>query len=85
MRRNRIFRKLCVGTLCASMLLGTLFVTANADGNEEVCRIGESYILSSNDPYDGGSNGWALISHGVGEGLFMLDEEAVQWYPQFLS
>ena len=57
------------------MLLGTIFVTANADGNEEVCRIGESYILSSNDPYDGGSNGWALISHGVGEGLCMLDEE----------
>ena len=56
------------------MITGLFTVCACAAENSEVYSIGESYILSSNDPYDGGANGWALISHGVGEGFYMLNE-----------
>lgn len=38
----------------------------------EPLRVGATYITSGIDPARG-SNGWALVSHGVGENLFTVD------------
>jgi len=40
----------------------------------EPLRIGATYITSGTDPAKG-SNGWALVSHGVGENLFTVDKD----------
>ncbi|UXT48786.1 peptide-binding protein [Agrobacterium tumefaciens] len=40
----------------------------------EPLRVGATYITSGLDPAKG-SNGWALVSHGVGENLFTVDRE----------
>lgn len=37
-------------------------------------RVGATYITSGTDPAKG-SNGWALVSHGVGENLFTVDKD----------
>jgi peptide/nickel transport system substrate-binding protein len=40
----------------------------------EPLRVGATYITSGTDPAKG-SNGWALVSHGVGENLFTVDRD----------
>ncbi|MGE6786625.1 ABC transporter substrate-binding protein [Ensifer adhaerens] len=40
----------------------------------EPLRVGATYITSGLDPAKG-SNGWALVSHGVGENLFTVDKD----------
>lgn len=40
----------------------------------EPLRVGATYLTSGLDPAKG-SNGWALVSHGVGENLFTVDRD----------
>jgi peptide/nickel transport system substrate-binding protein len=40
----------------------------------EPLHVGATYITSGLDPAKG-SNGWALVSHGVGENLFTVDRD----------
>lgn len=48
-------------------------VAADALATEPL-RVGATYITSGLDPAKG-SNGWALVSHGVGQNLFTVDKE----------
>lgn len=48
-------------------------VAGNALATEPL-RVGATYITSGLDPAKG-SNGWALVSHGVGENLFTVDKD----------
>ncbi|UUP17010.1 ABC transporter substrate-binding protein [Nitratireductor thuwali] len=41
---------------------------------QEALKIGATFLLGSEDP-TAGSAGWALVSHGVGEKLFMVDKD----------
>lgn len=40
----------------------------------EPLRVGATFIASGTDPAKG-SNGWALVSHGIGENLFTVDAD----------
>jgi peptide/nickel transport system substrate-binding protein len=40
----------------------------------EALQIGQTFLTSGLDPTKG-SNGWALVSHGIGEQLFTVDKE----------
>jgi peptide/nickel transport system substrate-binding protein len=43
---------------------------------QDALRVGATYLTSGVDPAKG-SNGWALVSHGVGEKLFSVDKDGV--------
>ncbi len=52
--------------------LGSLFIAQAAA--QDTLRVGETFLTSGLDPAKG-SNGWALVSHGVGEKLFGVDKD----------
>jgi len=56
-----------------ALALATPAIMANA---AEPLRVGASFITSGLDPAKG-SNGWALVSHGIGENLFTVDKNGV--------
>ncbi|MCQ1854398.1 ABC transporter substrate-binding protein [Neorhizobium galegae] len=60
--------------LAAAWLSAAIFVTAGTVFAAEPVRVGATYITSGADPAKG-SNGWALVSHGVGENLFTVDRD----------
>ncbi len=60
--------------LAAAWLSAAIFVTAGTVFAAEPVRVGTTYITSGTDPAKG-SNGWALVSHGVGENLFTVDRD----------
>lgn len=53
----------------AASLLG--LVAAHA---QETLTVGKTYLVGSLDPTSG-SAGWSLVSHGIGEKLFMVDRD----------
>ncbi|CDN57763.1 Dipeptide ABC transporter, substrate-binding protein, putative (plasmid) [Neorhizobium galegae bv. officinalis bv. officinalis str. HAMBI 1141] len=60
--------------LAAAWLSAAIFVTAGTVFAAEPVRVGATYITNGTDPAKG-SNGWALVSHGVGENLFTVDRD----------
>jgi peptide/nickel transport system substrate-binding protein len=60
--------------LTAAILTTSVVVIAPAALATEPLQVGATYITSGTDPAKG-SNGWALVSHGVGENLFTVDKE----------
>jgi len=56
-------------------LLATVALAPAAFASEPL-RVGATYITSGTDPAKG-SNGWALVSHGVGENLFTVDKDGM--------
>lgn len=60
--------------LAAAWLATAAVTTAAAAFAAEPLRVGATYITSGTDPAKG-SNGWALVSHGVGENLFTVDKD----------
>ena len=64
------FRK----TLISRIALTTIgmVVAANAWAVEPI-EIGQTFLTRGIEPTKG-SNGWALVSHGIGENLFTVDE-----------
>ncbi len=59
----------------AAALLTVAIAGGPAAGQEPVTvTVGKTFLASSLDPADG-SAGWALTSHGVGQGLFSVDRE----------
>ena len=66
---SRIMSRVAAAWLAAlSIGAGTVAQAA------EPLRVGATYITSGLDPAKG-SNGWALVSHGVGENLFTVDRD----------
>lgn len=61
-------------TFAAALAIGAL--TALPASAQETLRVGATYLTSGVDPSKG-SNGWALVSHGVGEKLFSVDKDGV--------
>ncbi len=59
-------------TLAAAAVAGALI--ASATSHAEEVTIGQTFLASGLDPADG-SNGWALVSHGIGEQLFRVSRE----------
>lgn len=55
-------------------LAAVTIIAVSAASAAEPLRIGATYITSGLDPAKG-SNGWALVSHGVGENLFTVDKD----------
>lgn len=55
---------------------GIAALTALPAWAQEPLRVGATYLTSGVDPAKG-SNGWALVSHGVGEKLFAVDKNGV--------
>ncbi|CDZ32461.1 Peptide/opine/nickel uptake ABC transporter, PepT family, substrate-binding protein [Neorhizobium galegae bv. officinalis] len=60
--------------LAAAWFTAAAFATAGPVFAGEPLRVGATYITSGTDPAKG-SNGWALVSHGVGENLFTVDRD----------
>ena len=60
--------------LAVTGLVAAMLVAAGPTLAAEQLRIGATYITSGTDPAKG-SNGWALVSHGVGENLFTVDKD----------
>ena len=60
--------------LAAGWLAAAALTTAGTAFAAEPLQIGATYITSGLDPAKG-SNGWALVSHGVGENLFTVDKD----------
>ncbi|EUB98507.1 ABC-type transporter, periplasmic subunit [Rhizobium sp. CF080] len=60
--------------LAATWLAAAALPPAGAALAVEPLRVGATYITSGTDPAKG-SNGWALVSHGVGENLFTVDRD----------
>ncbi|MEM9755746.1 MAG: ABC transporter substrate-binding protein, partial [Pseudomonadota bacterium] len=58
--------------LVAAALTGAL--AAPAAVSAETLTIGQTFLASGLDPAEG-SNGWALVSHGIGEQLFQVSQE----------
>ena len=59
----------------AAALLTVAMAGGPAVGQEPVTvTVGKTFLASSLDPADG-SAGWALTSHGVGQGLFSVDRD----------
>jgi peptide/nickel transport system substrate-binding protein len=58
----------------AAWLAAAAVTTAGTAFAAEPLRVGATYITSGTDPAKG-SNGWALVSHGVGENLFTVDRQ----------
>nr|WP_250812147.1 ABC transporter substrate-binding protein [Neorhizobium tomejilense] len=67
-------RSQTLSRLAAAWLTATTFATAGTVFAGEPLRVGATYITSGTDPAKG-SNGWALVSHGVGENLFTVDRD----------
>jgi len=61
-------------TLAAAIAIGAL--AALPAWAQDALRVGATYLTSGVDPAKG-SNGWALVSHGVGEKLFAVDKDGV--------
>lgn len=61
---------------CAAIALSatTIFAVLVPATAQEALRAGATFLLGSQDP-TAGSAGWALVSHGVGEKLFMVDRD----------
>jgi peptide/nickel transport system substrate-binding protein len=57
------------------MLLST--ASAQTQHNPDPIKVGQTFMANSIDPVDGGSAGWALVSHGVAEKLFVVDKQGV--------
>lgn len=66
---SKLLSRLTVVSLAAATL-----APAGAALAAEPLRVGATYIASGTDPAKG-SNGWALVSHGVGENLFTVDKD----------
>ena len=66
---SRILSRLAAAWLAAITIGG-----AGAALAAEPLHVGATYITSGLDPAKG-SNGWALVSHGVGENLFTVDRD----------
>lgn len=60
-------------TALAGLAAIALFAGSPASSAEPL-HVGATYITSGLDPAKG-SNGWALVSHGVGENLFTVDKD----------
>lgn len=60
--------------LAAAWLAALAIGAAQPALAEEPLHVGATYITSGLDPAKG-SNGWALVSHGVGENLFTVDKD----------
>lgn len=60
--------------LAAALLATPALILAPTVFASEPLRVGATFITSGTDPAKG-SNGWALVSHGVGENLFSVDKE----------
>lgn len=60
--------------LAAACLAAAVFAASGTAFATEPLRVGATYITSGTDPAKG-SNGWALVSHGVGENLFTVDKD----------
>lgn len=56
--------------------LGFMAVTVAPTLALEPLRVGETWLTNGLDPANG-SNGWALVSHGVGENLFTVNKDGV--------
>ncbi|MFN8720012.1 MAG: hypothetical protein ACK5YI_04235, partial [Rhodospirillales bacterium] len=67
-RRLPVALRALVGALA---VVAVTSVAASAQPAEIV--VGKTFITAGDDPARG-SNGWALVSHGVAEQLFMVDE-----------
>ena len=59
-------------TLAAAAIAGA--VIAPATSHAEEVTIGQTFLASGLDPAEG-SNGWALVSHGIAEQLFRVSRE----------
>lgn len=66
---SKILSRLAAAWLAAIAIGGT-----NPASAAEPLHVGATYITSGLDPAKG-SNGWALVSHGVGENLFTVDKD----------
>ncbi|MEO1249240.1 MAG: hypothetical protein AAFW76_05310, partial [Pseudomonadota bacterium] len=64
---NRLRRALAATTILAASLAP---ITAQARD----VTIGQTFLASGLDPAEG-SNGWAVVSHGIGEQLFRVSRE----------
>ena len=73
----------------AAAWLAAIAIGGNAPAlAAEPLHVGATYITSGLDPAKG-SNGWALVSHGVGENLFTVDRDGrlvpalgtYRWWP----
>jgi peptide/nickel transport system substrate-binding protein len=64
-------RKSLLRGLLAAALVATAPVAAFA---QDTLQAGATFLTSGLDPARG-SNGWSLVSHGIGEKLFMVDAE----------
>ncbi|WP_117190236.1 ABC transporter substrate-binding protein [Rhizobium terrae] len=60
--------------LVSAWLAAASLAAAGTAVAAEPLRVGATYITSGTDPAKG-SNGWALVSHGVGENLFTVDKD----------
>lgn len=68
---GRSSRPLRVLVAATAVVAAVLSGAASAQPREIV--VGKTFITAGDDPARG-SNGWALVSHGVAEQLFMVDE-----------
>ncbi len=64
------------GKTIAGLIAAALAVTVSTTAAlaQDKLQAGATFITSGLDPARG-SNGWALVSHGIGEKLFMVDAE----------
>ncbi|MEM1065873.1 MAG: ABC transporter substrate-binding protein [Pseudomonadota bacterium] len=67
-----MIRLRAAGAIATAVLSGALLtpLAANAEG----VTVGQTFIASGLDPAEG-SNGWALVSHGIGEQLFRVSRD----------
>ncbi len=59
-------------TLAAAAVSGAMMASATVHAEE--VTIGQTFLASGLDPAEG-SNGWALVSHGIGEQLFRVSRD----------
>lgn len=59
--------------ICSVAMLAAIVAAAPAPAAEAL-KVGATFLTSGTDPAKG-SNGWALVSHGVGENLFTVDKD----------
>lgn len=65
---------LCRPPALLAALAGALMILSPAGIRAEEVTIGQTFLAASLDPAEG-SNGWALVSHGIAEQLFRVSRE----------
>ena len=63
-----------LGGAIIALLAGAILSAPAAAQEPVTVTVGKTFLASSLDPADG-STGWALTSHGVGQGLFSVDRD----------